>query len=378
MLCALWRYFASVAVTAFLAISAFPLNWSVAEDGTNGYTTEDKCDSNNVKGFERRPTSTYQVTTNFLVKPATGTGDSEKNYVEHLHVLAKFASRQLFKISSGYCSFGSGADANLNLIFELFNIRNNVHDECSLNRCVRALSELIESAAINQTDFSRTIDELATQLRRSDSVDFSYPVLAARNALQEAYRHIYSPGTRERVLVDISPNDFANIRFDDFSAWFKEQQTALRNLAHRGQTAVASLPSIGSTQDTPTAKTSAVQMEELSIDHHGWGHRSIILIDHAYEHEGIAGVDNQTLRAICHPNANAAPLDLEPWREMADRLACHREFIGRDKWLCLYSKKEPRATSADMERYGQAIVGLLKSDERIHPGLRVIVVKFMR
>jgi hypothetical protein len=317
---------------------------------------------------------------NFFVKPAAEASDSEvKHYVEYLHVLAKFASRRLFKASSGHCSFGASTDTSLNVIFELYNIGENVHDECSLNRCVRALSDLIESTPMNPDDFSKTIDELVTQTQRTDAVDFSYPGLAARNALQEVYRHIYSPGTRERVLVDISPNDFTNIHFGDFSAWIKEQQAALRNSQGKKDLSFASpAPSRMQTQDAPVTKAYDLQVEELSIDHHGWGHQSIILIDHAYEREGIAGIDNHTLRAVCHPNRNGGPLDLTPWREMADRLACHREFIGRDKWLCLYSKKEPPATSAEMAHYAQAIVDLFKSDEHVPAGLRVIVAKFQR
>jgi hypothetical protein len=340
----------------------------------------DTCGPDKIRGFDRRPVATHQVTANFIAKPDAGADGNEiKRYVRYLHVLAKFSSRQLYKSSSGRCAFGANTDTSLNLHFELFSIRQDVHDECSLRRCAQTLSDLIGTASMEQAGFSETIDALAASIRRSDSADLKYPWLAARNALQEVYRHIYPAGTRERILVDISSDDFLRLNFDDFSAWFKKQQAALRNATEReGPKATASPRPTAETEDLPGATTGDVDVKELSIDHHGWGHQSIILIDHAYEREGIAGIGNVTLRALCHPSGNDVGLNAEPWREMVGRLSCHREVLGRDKWLSLYSKNEPPATGADMMRYAQAIAEVLKSDQRPYPGLRIIVGNFLR
>jgi hypothetical protein len=372
------RQFATLAVAGLLTISVVPLKCAMAQGPAKTESAGNTCNTKTIKGFERRPTATHQVTAHFLVKPTDGATDGAiRNHIEYLHVLAKFSSRELFKATSGSCAFGANTDTGLNLNFELFGIGQNVHDECSLNRCASALSSLIESAVISPNDFSRTIDDLVAGIRGSQSVGFEYPVLAAGNAVQEVYRHIYSPGAPERILFDISASDFASIRFDNFSTWFKAQQEALRNgQAPKGQPAVEPPLSRRSMEDVPVATAHDLEVEELNVDHHGWGHESIILIDHAYEREGIFGIENATLRAVCHPKSSNAPLQAQPWQEMADRLACRREFIGRDKWLCLYSKKEPRTTVAEMMRYAHAIADLFKSDDRVHPGLRVIVAKF--
>jgi hypothetical protein len=363
-----------------LTISLGELNSATAQDASVVGAAGNACGLDKIKGFERRPVATHQVTANFIAKPDAGADVSEiKKYVSYLHVLAKFSSRQLYKSSSGRCAFGANTDTSPNLHFELFSIGQNVHDECSLRRCARSLSDLIQTAIMDQGGFSQTIDALAAAIRRSDSVDFRYPWLAARNALQEVYRHIYPPGTRERILVDISSDDFLHMRFDDFSAWFKTQQAALRDANDRpGPLAATSPPPTAQTEDLPGGTTRDVDVEELSIDSHGWGHQSIILMDHAYEREGIAGIENATLRALCHPSGKDTELDVEPWREMVGRLSCHREVLGRDRWLSLYSKKEPTATGAEMVRYAQAIAQVLRSDQRPYPGLRVIVAKFSR
>jgi hypothetical protein len=371
------RRVAGLAVAGLLTISASSFNRSMAEEITKFDRARSACDSNKFKGFERLPTATRQVSAHFLAKPAASATEGEiREYLEYLQVFAKFASRQLFKASSGNCAFGSRTDATLNLSFELFSIGQNVHDECSLSRCVRKLSQFINSASISRNDFSATINDLVVGIRRSDLVDFKYPGLAARNATQEVYRHIYSSGTRERILADISASDFISIRFDDFSTWFKAQQAAFQNAQNYKKEPSGSSLSTNSMEDVLGAGTYDFEVRELIIDHHGWGHQSIILVNHAYEREGIPGIENPTLRSVCHPNSSDVPLDAEPWREMADRLACRREFMGRDRWLSLYSKKEPRATGVEMMRYAQAIVGLLKADEHTYPGLRVIVAKF--
>jgi hypothetical protein len=345
-----------------------------------GSAAGDTCGPDKIKGFERRPVAAHQVTANFIVKPGASADAKEvKNFVSYLYVLGKFSSRQLYKSSLGRCAFGVNTDTSLNLHFELFSIGQNIHDECSLRRCARSLSDLVQSAVMDQNGFSQTIDALAATIRRSDSVDFRYPWLAARTATQEVYRHIYPAGTRERILLDISSDDFLHIGFDEFSAWFKSQQTALRNAEGRNESPVpASSPPPQQLDDGPGATTRDISVEELDIDHHGWGHQSIILIDHAYEREGVVGIENAVLRTLCHPSGKHTGLDAEPWRDMIGRLSCYREVFGHDRWLILYSKMDPAATANDMVRYARAIAQVLELDQRVHPGSRIIVAKFLQ
>src|ERR1051325_4048597 len=169
MLCAPSRAFARLIVAGLLAISAAPLTSGVAEEVAKNNPAGNDCNTIKVKGFQRRPTATHQVTADFLVKPSAGASETEiRNYIAYSHVLAKFSSRQVFKASSGYCAFGANTGTSLNLNFELFSIGENVHNECSLSRCVRALSEFINSTSIRLSDFSKTIDDLVAEFRRSD------------------------------------------------------------------------------------------------------------------------------------------------------------------------------------------------------------------
>lgn len=338
--------------------------------------TSDMCSSSAVTGFERRSAARHQVIARFIARPSDSADAGEiRRFATNLQIFARLSHTRLYKTSSGQCSFGGSMDTSLNLTYELVSIGQNEHDECSFNRCVRALAKTIESAAVSQDDFAGTINGIVQAIRRSDSINFRYPGLAANNALQEVYRHIYLPGTRERTMVDISADDFLKVRFEDFYRWFKIQQTALRSGYIEP---LSSFSSSSQTADISGSATHEIDVEELNIDHHGWGHRSIILLDHAFEREGIDGIENATLRTFCHPNGKSTEMKLEPWREMADRLSCHRDILGKDKWLGIFSKREPPATDADMMRYARAIAQLFESDDRPHVGLRIIVAKFLQ
>jgi hypothetical protein len=374
--CALIRKFACLIMAGVFAISAAPSDLTQAGDAPQTYAAGTKCDLNQTKEFERRPAFPHWIVAKFVIKPkATADTDELRKFFTYLHILGKFSAKKLYTQSLERCSFGYGVDAFANLEFELYDIGQHVRDECSLSRCVSSLSNLIASSTISQDEFSQTVTDLIRTIRRSELITFKYPGLAANNALREVYRHIYLPGTRERVMLDIDSNDFLRARFEDFNEWFETQQVSLRN----GDTVEPKpFSSSSQTADGVSPSASHVDVEELKLDHHGWGHKSIILIDQAYESEGIAGIENATLRALCHSHEKGVELDREPWREMAGRLSCHRDRVGQDRWLGLYSRAEPRATGEEMMRYAQAIAEVLKGDRRARPGLRIVVATFLQ
>jgi hypothetical protein len=372
------------------AVCLLPVSLAVsktawAQDAPPLAVAQDTCSFEESKAFERRSTPWNWIATKFIAKPdPNADGGQIRRHFIFSHILGKFAATTLYKSSFRRCFFGHMLDASFDLYFELFTIGQNVHDECSLNRCARWLSDLLQSAVIDQQAFSTTVESIVEGIRRSDSPNPRYLRLGVRRATQEAYRHIYPAGTKERILVDLSSQDFLDSGFDEFVAWFRNQQSALRG-AFDGRELTRRLPPSGQsipmsqTEDGYCAASPDLSVQELNINNHGWGQRAIILINHAYKRDGVAGIGNSTLRAICHPNdKNLDPLDTWPWSEMAGQISCSRERLNRDRWLILFSKNELTETGANMRRYAQEIAETLRADRCVHPELRIFVVNFLQ
>jgi hypothetical protein len=374
---------AGVRVLCLLIVLLMALNSVAAQDIRAGGNADHVCRFEENKAFARRPIPSHQITTKFLTKPhGDADVDQIKKHFIYSAILGRFAAAELSKSSLRQCSFGSTIDPSLDLYFELFSIGQNVHNECSLSRCARSLSDLLQSANIDQQAFQKLVDAIVKAMRRSDSPDPRYLRLGLQRATVEAYRHIYSAGTKERIFADLSPQDFQDIGFDEFISWFKRQQNALRKEDDKApslQVPSVSVLSPAQIGDAQCAPNPDVRVEELNIDRQGWGQKSIILINHGYKADGLAGIDNAALRAICPPGQNNLDaVDALPWRDMAGQISCHRERMNRDRWLIVFSKEEPVKTSADMRRYAQAIAQALKADRCVHPELRMFVVNFLQ
>jgi hypothetical protein len=340
------------------------------------------CSLEKNKAFDRLPVPTHRIVAKFLAKPAAN-ADAEqiKRHLMYSAILAKHSSRQLHDSSLGRCTFGSEVDASLEISFELFSLGRNVHDECSFSKCAQWLSDVLQYSPIDARGFANAINSIAETRRKSDTYDLKYPSLAVQRAAQEAYRHIYSAGSRERILVDLSAEDFQAAKYDDFAAWFAHQQAVLQTPGDSRDPSQLT-DSVGSapTADYEDCGTRHdVKVEQLDIDQQGWGHRSIILINHAFERDGIPGIDNPTLRAFCHPrDSGHEGLDVGPWRDMAGRIWCTRERLNRDRWLILFSKTEPVPAAADMARFAEGIARTIAADRCISPELQIFVVNFTR
>ena len=221
----------------------------------------------------------------------------------------------------------SESNAATDLHFHLALGPLGLKDKCSLNQCARLLSDLIESAVVDENVFSNAIATMMEVSHEHETLDFKDPSRSADRAELEAYRHIYPAGTNEHIYAHLSPKDFLEARFDQFTAWFKVQQNALRHLKRgRGPLSHPLAPvSSPQTGAVDCAGVADVTVRGLNIDHHGWGHRSIIMIKNGYKTDEASGIENLRLRAFCSPDQNGDDtLNATLWREMADRLRCFR------------------------------------------------------
>jgi hypothetical protein len=339
------------------------------------------CTFQNSKAFDRLPVPAHRIIARFVAKPAANADAEEiREYFIHSLILGKYSSRQLYDSSLGRCSFSAEVDASLDLSFELFSLGRNVHDECSFSKCAQWLSDALQYSPIDARVFANAVDAITESVRKSDTYDVKNLRLGVRRATQEAYRHIYAAGSKERILVDLSAEDFLAAGFDNFAGWFARQQAVLKNLEDNK----ASLPQPPASDpgrseprtDNEDCRTHHdVSVQQLDIDRHGWGQRSIILINHAFESDGVSEIDNATLRAFCHPSDRDA-LETPPWRDMAGRIWCTRERLNQDRWLILFSKTEPVPTAADMTRFANGIARTIGADRCINRELRIFVANF--
>jgi hypothetical protein len=199
-------------------------------------------------------------------------------------------------------------------------------------------------------------------------------------AVEEAFRHIYRVGTRERILVDVSSADYLAADRERFAAWLVEQQSAFRSVADRA----AVPPNISysgapSPQSESCATAPGAPIEELNIDHRGWGHRSIIMINYAAKRDEDERIKNPTLRTLCSADDESiASSDRQLFREMKPRVSCAVMRNDQNQWLILSSRQAPSQTGQEMRRYAQEIKRSLDSDRCVYPELRIFVVNFLQ
>jgi hypothetical protein len=371
-----------------LAVSFAISNAAAAQDAPLGARTDSGCSPSHqnkvfeigaIRGADRFQNITVpRIVTRFMTKPDSSAGVEQiRRHVAYAKVLGSYVAKK----SSRQCFFAHTLGASLDLVFEISRIGEGDRDECFVQRCAQQLSDLIESADIDKQSFANAIDALVQNYRASDSVGLTTPVLSTLYAALEAFRHIYPAGARERILVDVSAEDYLSVGFDEFRVWLREQQSAMRDMKDGKARPIDSRRAEARPAQSQTCSASAdAHVEELNIDHHGWGHRSIVMINYAVDQNEDHRINDPTLRAFCPPGeGRTAALDEQPWREMAGRVSCtFTGFDERSRWLVLSSREAPAHTRADMSRYAQAIARMLNADRCVHPELRVFVANFLR
>ena len=358
---------------AFLVLLLIGLNSAAAQQQPADQTAGPSCKFEDSAIFKRRPVGVPQVVAAFIDKPRDDAAPEKlKDHILYRRLLGRLASTALSDASARTCAFGSEVNSALDLVFELNDIGRGAADECALNRCTRWMADIIMSTRLDEAKFAAAANAIAATIRQSDNPNPAHPRLGAQRASQEAYRHIYAPGTKARILVDVSAQDFVTIDFGRFTAWFETQQSLLRTPIDQTTGPQAS----GAAAPCTTGKLPDV--EDINIDRAGWGQRSIILIRQAFTAEGVSGISNPSLRSLCHPgDSHNSPVSA-PWATMAERVGCAREQLGDDRWLVLFSKRNPALSRSEMHAYAGTIAHALEADRCVSPSLRIFIANFLQ
>ena len=328
------------------------------------------------KAFEERPASPPRIVAKFFEMPGTSADPQQlRKHVLYSNILGRLLSARPFD----GCLFLYRTDASPTLSFEVSRANNDARDTCLVRRCAHVMSKLLDSATISEQEFSDVIHAFVQTIRRSDPIDIKTPIIGALYAASKAFPRIYPAGTLEHIVHDLSAEDYQSANFHDFNIWLGKNQTTLRNVWEGKDTQARRPSSAAPSQERSCLMVPDLRVQGIDIDHHGWGHQSIIMINYAAElldHR----IKNITFRAFCPPHDGKTQLlAKEPWREMSERIACI--FTGHnetDRWLILSSKQAPPITNADMKRYAQSIVDVLNEDRCRQPEYLVFVARFLR
>jgi hypothetical protein len=337
-----------------------------------------------VAGFEQFPGPVPEIRTNFLLKPGPDADQTAlKAQIIYSRVLLDFVGRQLLRAPLRECAllpqeFG---DASLELRFVLSRVPApgfaaglfgeadpSTSMEVALSYCTRLLSGLLKSAVIDRSTFVEIIRSNLEILHRHELLDFKYGYLSAMNAAEEALRHIYPPGSKARLFLR-SVEDYERADFDEFNTWFARQQAELRRLVGSSPAESAISPALP--DEEPCSPTTHLNIEELNLDHHGWGHRAIILIKNEYTRKpGWSNqMDTALLQNLCGPGS----------ADTGHGIRCRYRIVDRDRWLIFYgygTRESPSA--AEMRDYAQAIADASAENKCADPARQLLVVSFSR
>jgi hypothetical protein len=369
--------------TALLLLSVTPgfTKAALAQTIPSENSAESKCNGvEQQKGFELRLGS-QKIISKFIARPDENADHLQiQRHMSYLQILGKIAATQVYNSSSRECLLAPEFDyASLHLMFTLVGRSEN---KCLLSFCASRLSKFLESAPADPGGFFAAVNEISNGLRRLESVDLSYPMLSTNRAAGEAYRHIYPPGSMERIYFDLASQDYHDIEVDGYTNWFLDQQRNLRNViagnvSSEGSLGEGSLPE-RQTEDEGCATSQDAVFQEIKIDHHGWGQRSLIMINHARRPGSTVAIKNAALQAFCDPHRTSIDgLDSFPWTMMDGRIQCFGQVVNQDRWLILYSVQDP-PSGEDMSRYARAIATTLRADKCVPPNLQIFVVTFLR
>jgi hypothetical protein len=231
------------------------------------------------------------------------------------------------------------------------------------------LSDSLQSKAIDRSEFTNLTRSIVRHSRPEDSTNIPTRLDRAVAAASEALRHVYQLGSMEQLLVAPSPEEIESVEFEAFSEWLTAQRDGLRNSVLTASPSESpSGPSASSPVDN-CAPARNVRVENLTVDHHGWGNQSIILLENGYGHEpGVPPrIENTALRNLCQGALHR--------NELNGRVACFHwaKSLTDAGWLVMYATKDP---PVDLQRYAQAIAKSVEADGCLHPGLRLLVVNF--
>jgi hypothetical protein len=363
-----------VALFSMLWLTAIQSGW--VEKAASEGSRPDQCDVEKVSGFEVFPGAAPEIRTTFLVKPGADAPlpEVQRHFIFSM-VLAGLAGGARSPSTAQCPLFSWGVDqTSLELRFVMVARAGEADGGmCRLSRCARRLSEVIQSARIDQQTFSSATNLLARTFQVQTGASLRSPLTTVGPAANEALRHVYPVGFRERMYADHSAKDFEGLQLNEFSGWLEGQQNALR----------AALPNepahplaLRSNEEDCTSATSAT-LDEVSVDHHGWGRRSIILIKNAFTMRPgeLASIKNPALQALCFPDRPTSEPGF-PWDEMSGRIQCAYFELGeQERWLVLQGGWDP-PSAQDMWRYALGIAKALHGGKCLPTQLQILVANF--
>jgi hypothetical protein len=331
------------------------------------------------KAFEFRlgPSSPPRIIVKFVTRPGADADAAQiRRHVHHWKVMGGYVSSH----SSSQCIFAAGMNSSLVPSFEFSTlVPQRDRGACLPRACIQTLSNIFLSAVVDKQAFSTAVDRLAHIARDSNRSDIPTSAYSVRAAEREAFRQIYRGDTRERIVLDVSAEDYRSVDFDQFTVWLLKQQDALRAVLNGTAPPVEPPSPDQSLQLSPPCSLGPeAPIEQLNVDHHGWGHQSIIMINYSVGGENDNRVISRMLRAFCpHYEVNPA-LDGQPRHEMADRMSCYTiGFAERTQWLVAHSKRVQQS-AVDVQRYAQAMAKTLNAARCSDLRLRIIVANFLQ
>jgi hypothetical protein len=269
------------------------------------------------------------------------------------------------------CSYGFSVDSDFSITLEAFNTKANADDSLS-DECGQQLSSLsraIEPSEIEFESARKAVADAKTQeVSRRQS---TYLVLGVRSAELDVYRQLYADGTPAKIWLSLDASDFENARYDEFLNWYKRH--------FDGATADA----FGAAPDAPDLAAQHVckvrpipMVQQLDIAKSGWGQRAILLVDQGYSTAGSTGIANSTLRNLCPPHAQTVSAIDAVSDRLRGILGCVREHLGNDKWLVVYSNKQPVASLDEMKELAQTIAKALGGETCSETRSRIYIANF--
>jgi hypothetical protein len=233
----------------------------------------------------------------------------------------------------------------------------------------------IPNSDIAIDEFRKSIEFIKHQFNIFENADLRYPTVGANRAAGEAYRHIYAEGSNEWIYTSISADDYRMADLESFIAWFKAKREDFLN-----SKSVETIPPRPTSPEKTSRKVGEcvvvadVKPRQLYIGRRAWGHHAIVMVRNGYDLRGQVDMRNSVLGQLC--GITGSDQGAEDWRAKRDVIGCFNQSLGSDRWLILYSKREPARTSMEMTELSKAIGESMIRDKCADNKVEIIVAKF--
>jgi hypothetical protein len=299
------------------------------------------------------------------------TGDEIRGHLANENIFAHFVVGKLASVESS-CRFESSVDSTYVMNFNFVGTNSVPLNECFLSHCAQLLAGIVRSGPPPEPEFQSVVSSIAAAMEHANAEQSSFLSLGLRRATLEVYRQLYADGTPEKIIVSLDGRDFRNSSYGNFLSWYR------RFSDQPAGTPSASDANVGVVSRQHICKVRAAPMiRELNIDRRGWGQRAILLVDQGYSSDGAEGIPNAMLRDLCPPHAVA---DRKAPNVLPDRLAnsisCAREDLGSDRWLVIYSNRQPVANLQEMKAIAASIATALGGETCSDERARIYIANF--